>query len=55
MTLHDRERKHARLRTLETIRAELYSADGLTLRLRTPLYCDPKLRGHRLIPRTVLS
>lgn len=55
MTAREREIFRARMRTLDQVRAEVWSPDGVTLKLRAPLYCDPKLKGHRWVPRTETS
>jgi hypothetical protein len=52
MTALQREQHAARLSTLAKIR--LIVEEG-TLVVRPQVFCSRELRGHRLIPRTVLS
>jgi hypothetical protein len=51
MTALQREQHAARLSTLAKVR--LIVEEG-TLVVRPRVYCEPTLRGHRLIPRTVM-
>jgi len=47
MTAHDKARHEARTRTVSVIQAEVYSDDGLTLKLRAPVYCSRAIYGDR--------
>lgn len=39
------ELRAARERTLSVIRAEVFSPDGITLQLRSPVYCSRAING----------
>lgn len=45
MTALQRQQYQARMRTLATVRAEVFSPDGITLRLRAPVLCSRAING----------
>lgn len=46
MTALQREQRAARLRTLKLIGIEVWSPDGITLALRSPVYCHRTIHGN---------
>ncbi len=53
MTAIERQQHAARMSALRTARAEVDAEQ--CIRIKIPVLCERELRGHRFIPRTLLT